>query len=99
MDGLFFHVPYENGIALKRAHSAVILDNFKLIKFHDNGQLMLFDLNKDLSEKNDLSSINSNQALELELVLNNYLKKVKAPKWKPGIHWRNKSINLINSFH
>ena len=99
MDGLFFHVPYENGIALKRAHSAVILDNFKLIKFYDDNQLMLFDLDKDLSEKTDLSSINLKQALELELLLDNYLKKVKAPKWKSGIHWRNKPIILINSFH
>ena len=99
IDGLFFHVPYENGIALKRAHSAVILENFKLIKFYDNGQLMLFDLDIDLSEKTDLSSINLNKALELELLLDNYLKKVSAPKWKPGIHWRNKPIKLINSFH
>ena len=98
-EGLFFHVPYENGIALKRAHSAVILDNFKLIKFHDDGQLMLFDLDNDLGEKNDLSFTSLNQALELELLLDNYLKKVKAPKWKPGIHWRNKPIKLINSFH
>jgi len=99
IDGLFFHVPYENGVALKRAHSAVILDNFKLIKFYDNGQLMLFDLDKDLSEKNDLFSSNLNQALGLELLLDDYLKEVKAPKWKPGIHWRNKPIKLINSFH
>ncbi|MDG1681668.1 MAG: sulfatase [Flavobacteriaceae bacterium] len=98
-DGLFFHVPYENGIALKRAHSAVILENFKLMKFYDNGQLMLFDLDKDLSEKNDLSSKNLNKALELELLLDDYLKQVGAPKWKPGIHWRNKPIKLINSFH
>jgi len=98
-DGLFFHVPYENGIALKRAHSAVILENFKLMKFYDNGQLMLFDLDKDLSEKNDLSSFDINKALELELLLDNYLKQVGAPKWKPGIHWLNKPIKLINSFH
>ena len=99
IDGLFFHVPYENGIALKRAHSAVILENFKLMKFYDNGQLMLFDLDKDLSEKIDLSSVNLNKTLELELLLDNYLKQVGAPKWKPGIHWRNKPIKLINSFH
>ena len=96
---MFFHVPYENGIALKRAHSAVILDNFKLIKFYDNGQLMLFDLDNDLGEKNDLSFTSLNKALDLELLLDNYLKKVKAPKWKSGIHWRNKPIKLINSFH
>jgi len=32
-------------------------------------------------------------------MLDNYLKKVKAPKWKPGIHWRNTPIKKINSFH
>jgi hypothetical protein len=69
------------------------------MKFYDNGQLMLFNLKNDLSEKNDLSSKNLNKALELELLLDNYLKKVSAPKWKPGIHWRNKPIKLINSFH
>ena len=58
-EGIVFHVPYENGIALKRAHSAIRLDNFKLIKFYDNGQLMLFDLDNDLGEKNDLSSSDS----------------------------------------
>ncbi|MDB9712818.1 sulfatase [Flavobacteriaceae bacterium] len=98
-EALFFHVPYENGIALKRAHSAVILENFKLMKFYDNGQLMLFNLDKDLSEKTDLSSVNINKAFELELLLDNYLKEVGAPKWKPGIHWRNKAIKIINSFH
>jgi len=98
-DGLFFHVPYENGIAIKRAHSAVILDNYKLIKFYDNGQLMLFDLNHDLSEKNDLSINLLDKTLELEYLLDKYLKKVKAPKWKPGIHWRQTPVNEINSFH
>ena len=98
-EGLFFHVPYENGIALKRAHSAIILDNFKLIKFHDNGQLMLFDLDKDLSEKIDLSLNNIKKTKELELMLDNYLIKVKAPKWMPGIDWRNIPIKKINSFH
>ena len=47
------------------------------MKFYDNGQLMLFDLDKDLSEKIDLSSINLNKTLELELLLDNYLKQVE----------------------
>jgi arylsulfatase A len=98
-EGIVFHVPYENGIALKRAHSAIRVDNFKLIKFYDNGQLMLFDLDNDLGEKNDLSSSDSSKTLKLELLLDNYLKKVKAPKWKPGVHWRQTPIKKINSFH
>ena len=97
--GIYFHVPYENGIALKRAHSAIIFENFKLIKFYDNGQSMLFNLDNDLGEKNNLSLTNIKKTKELELMLDNYLIKVKAPKWKPGIHWRNTPIKKINSFH
>jgi len=98
-NALFFHVPYENGIALKRAHSAIIFENFKLIKFYDNGQLMLFNLDNDLGEKNNLSLNNIKKTKELELMLDNYLIKVKAPKWMPGIDWRNIPIKKINSFH
>ena len=52
--GLIFHVPYENGIALKRAHSAIIIDDFKLIKFHDNNEIMLFNLKTDFEEQANL---------------------------------------------
>ncbi|CAI8314061.1 MAG: Uncharacterised protein [Flavobacteriales bacterium] len=98
-DAIVFHVPYENGIALKRAHSAIIVDNFKLIKFYDNNQLMLFELNSDYGEKNDLSQVLIEKTKTLEATLEAYLTKVKAPKWQPGIHWKSKSLEKINSFH
>ena len=98
-DAIVFHVPYENGIALKRAHSAIIVDNFKLLKFYDNNQLMLFELNSDYEEKNDLSKVLIEKTKTLEATLEAYLAKVKAPKWQPGIHWKSKSLEKINSFH
>ena len=98
-EGLIFHVPYKNGIALKRAHSAIIIDNFKLIKFHDSGELMLFNLNEDLEEKNNLALSLPNKVHTLEKALDTYLSKVKAPKWKPGITWKDKLIEKINSYH
>ena len=98
-EGLIFHVPYKNGIALKRAHSAIIIDNFKLIKFYDNGELMLFNLNEDLEEKNNLALSLPNKVHTLEKALDTYLSKVKAPKWKPGITWKDKPIEKINSYH
>lgn len=98
-DAIVFHVPYENGIALKRAHSAIIVDNFKLLKFYDNNQLMLFELNSDYEEKNDLSQVLIEKTKTLEATLEAYLAKVKAPKWQPGIHWKSKSLEKINSFH
>lgn len=98
-EGLIFHVPYENGIALKRAHSAIIIDNFKLIKFYDNNELLLFNINKDISEDNNLASIFPEKLKKLEDALDSYLNQVKAPKWKPGISWKNKSIESFNSYH
>ena len=98
-NGIIFHVPYENGIALKRAHSAIIQDNFKLIKFYDTNEVRLYSIENDIEEKHDLSKVLIEKTNLLETALDEYLTHVKAPKWKQGITWRNKSIDEINSFH
>ncbi len=98
-EGLFFHVPYANGIALKRAHSAVRRLQYKLIKYHDTGAIELYNLEKDLKEATNLSKEKPNLARELEMLLDNYLHEVKAPKWQAGIHWKHKTFKTINSFH
>ena len=97
--GIVFHVPYENGIALNRAHSAIIQDNFKLIKFYDTNEVRLYSIENDIEEKHDLSKVLIEKTNSLESALDEYLTLVKAPKWKQGITWRNKSIDEINSFH
>lgn len=105
-EGLIFHVPYENKIALERAHSSIIIDSLKLIKFHDNNEIILYDIKNDLNETVDLSKDSGNKkitktkiATRFERLLDEYLRKVKAPKWKPGITWKENSIKVINSFH
>ena len=35
----------------------------------------------------------------LEKLLDKYLEKVKAPKWQPGITWKENSLKIINSYH
>jgi arylsulfatase A-like enzyme len=99
--GLIFHVPYENKIALERAHSAIIVDNYKLIKFYDNNDTKLYDVKNDISESIDLSKIYINERLtkKLEKILDNYLEEVKAPKWQPGITWKENTLKSINSYH
>ena len=104
--GLIFHVPYENKIALERAHSAIIIDSLKLIKFYDINEIKLFDIKNDLSESNDLSKIYLEDKPLHEKVLNRienkldkYLHEVRAPKWKSGITWKKKPLNIINSYH
>ena len=62
-EGIVFHVPYENKIALERPHSAIIIDSLKLIKYHDNNEINLFDVKNDLSESIDLSKVFINEKL------------------------------------
>ena len=97
--GLIFHVPYENGIALKRAHSSVIFPPYKLIKFYDNNELSLYNLERDIMEQNDIALSNPTTLKFMENLLDTYLKTVKAPKWKPGLTWKSGSVETINSFH
>ena len=97
--GFIFHVPYENGIALKRAHSSVIIDNYKMIKFYSNNERLLFDLENDIEEKHNLAESKPEKLNFLEITLDNYLKNVGAPKWKPGITWKKGNLKSINSFH
>lgn len=97
--GLIFHVPYENGIALKRAHSSVIFPPYKLIKFYDNNELSLYNLDCDIMEQNDIALSNPTTLKFMEDLLDTYLKTVKAPKWKPGLTWKSGSVETINSFH
>jgi len=99
VNGLFFHVPYKNGIALKRPHSAIRKGDYKLLKFQDTGELLLFNLTKNLKEQTNLIKENPVKGKELEALLMNYLKEVHAPKWKKGITWKNTPLNKINSTH
>ena len=98
-DGLVFHVPYENGIALKRAHSSIIMDHLKLIKFYDNNELLLLNLENDIEEKNNLAMTQPKKCEFLETALDTYLQNVKAPKWKTGLTWKSGTVEKINSFH
>ena len=97
VDGIFFHVPYKNGIALKRPHSAVRKADYKLIKFQDDKSILLFNLVKDKMEQLNLATQKPEKAKELEKILDNYLTEVHAPKWQDGITWKNTPLKEINS--
>ncbi|MEP4079822.1 sulfatase-like hydrolase/transferase [Haloferula sp.] len=73
--GLVFHFPHYQG---KTPHSAIYVDDFKLIKFYETGKLELFDIRKDTLEATDLSARMPEKAKELERLLDAYLKDVKA---------------------
>ena len=96
---LVFHLPFRRGSF--NPHSAIIQDNFKLIKFLNTNKKVLFDLSTDTNEKNDISNSNPEKTNQLEKMLEDYLKKVGAPKWKKGINWRpyERTLEDFNSFY
>ena len=98
-NGIVFHVPYENRIALGRAHSAIIVDKMKLIKFYDNNETKLFNLKNDMSENENLRIKRKKLGDKLEKKMSDYLSDIKAPKWKDGITWKTNTLEFINSFH
>jgi arylsulfatase A-like enzyme len=97
--GIIFHVPYENKIALARAHSSIIKNNFKLIKFRNNNELVLYDIDNDFMEAENLLEQYPELTDELESLLDGYLFKFKSLKWQNGINWKNVNVNKVNSFY
>jgi len=72
-----------------------------LIKFYDNNDIKLYDVKNDIGESFDLSKIYMNEKLtiKLEKILDKYLEEVEAPKWQPGITWKENTLKIINSYH
>ena len=77
---LFWHYPNEWGPTGPGigAASTVRLGDFKLIYFHADQRMELFNINEDISETKNLILDNPEQAKELAVVLSDYLKSVNA---------------------
>ena len=99
VDGLFFHVPYRNGIALKRPHSAIRKGDFKLVLFQDDGEVRLYNLRDDIGEEHDLSAALPDTAEVMRMALSDYLSDVLAPRWQEGITWKGKPLAEFDSVH
>ncbi len=56
-------------------HSAVIMGDYKLIKFWKTNKIELFNISKDLGELNELSNLEKAKANQLESTLMNYIAK------------------------
>jgi len=79
---LVFHFPHyqsDDG-----PHSAILLGDYKLMKFYETGRIALFDLSKDIGEQNDLSRSMPDKARQLDERLKNYLSAVKAQMPRPN---------------
>jgi arylsulfatase A-like enzyme len=68
---LVFHFPHHQGN--DGPHSALRVDDWKLIFFYEDERMSLFDLSKDLSERQDLAESMPEKAHQLKLQLNEQL--------------------------
>lgn len=82
--GLFFHFPHYQ--KKQTPASAIIFNNWKLIKHYDEKTDLLFDLSKDISEKHNLISKYPEVYERLLTQLESYLLSVNAsmPVLNPG---------------
>ena len=99
VNGMAFHVTYRNKIALNRPHSAWISDNHKLLYFHDDGEVRLFDLTHDCGETQNLATALPLRAEAMEKSLLSYLDEVNAPRWQEGITWKGNPFSTYQSTH
>lgn len=82
---LVFHFPHYQG---DTPHSAMFLDNYKLVRFYEDDSLHLYDTG-DIAESNNLADKHPEVAKAMAAKLDNYLQQVKAqmpvpnPKYDP----------------
>ena len=82
---LVFHFPhYQSGDG---PHSAIMLDDYKLIKLYETDKLYLFDLSKDIGEENDLAGRKPEVVAKLHDRLNEYLASVDAQMPQPNPYY------------
>lgn len=74
---IFWHYPHFSN-QLGRPAAAVRSGSYKLIEFYENGNLELYNLNKDISEKTNLASQLPDMTKKLYNLLNNWRYDVKA---------------------
>jgi arylsulfatase A-like enzyme len=85
--GLFFHFPHYQGDS---PQSAIRAGDYKLVKWYETGEYKLYNLSKDLGEKDDLSKKMPEKTSELKELIETYLKTVDAqipepnPKYDPN---------------
>ena len=75
---LVFHFAQPSGQPESRPSSSIYLENYKLLKFYDTGDLQLFDIAQDLREQEDLAGRMPERVEDLHQRLTNYLDAVNA---------------------
>jgi len=85
-EAIFWHWPHyhpEGGTP----YGAVRKRNWKLIEFFEDGHLELYNLKKDIGEKNDLAEKEPQKTAELHNLLKNWRKEVDAQMPTPNLDY------------
>ncbi|MEX2215114.1 MAG: sulfatase [Phycisphaeraceae bacterium] len=82
-DAIYWHYPHY-GNQGGSPSGAIRSGKYKLIQFYEDDRVELYDLENDLSEKNDLSKEKPQVAAELQAKLQAWLKDVKAQMPTPN---------------
>ena len=75
---LVFHFPHYAKGPNQTPQSAILAANYKLIRFHETNETLLFNLDRDISEQNDLTAHMPDKAAALAEHLDAYLVRVDA---------------------
>ena len=68
--------------------AAIRSDYYKLIDYYENNTVQLFNLEKDLGEKNDISSSYPEKVLELQTILHKWRVAVNAQMMVPNSEYK-----------
>lgn len=85
---LFWHYPHYNQHPQSFPSGVIRSGRWKLIEGYETGQLSLFDLEKDLGERVDLSQKEAGKARELAARLKAWREEVGADEMKPNPQYR-----------
>lgn len=77
-EDLIFHFAQPSGQPSSRGSSSIYLDEYKLLKFYDTGELMLFDIGEDPFEQNNLADEMPERLEDMHVRLTDYLDEVGA---------------------
>ena len=89
---LFWHYPHYHTQGAT-PYSAVRLNQWKFYLFYEDNHTELYDLNTDLSEKNDISAQNPEKMKELNHLLKNWLKETNAQLPIPNTNFDPQKLN------
>ena len=83
-DEIAFHFPHYGQGATRSPHSTIIVDGLKLYRHYEWDLLQLYDLNRDVGERNDLAKQMPEKVEMLTNRLDEYLAKVDAGMPSPN---------------